>query len=180
MSETGGPVYEGSSARPEQKPSPVVEKVKMAVNQKMDAVRATAKSTFEGGESVYDAHMEAWQKIVNEIPPEQRNSANVKIQEFWRKAGGRVDDVVTRVVDFGLDHAPMKLAADKILSKKGAEYPKQNYAKERAALIRAHGDYKAAKVRVYEQKRAAIKQLTPLGKVMDIVDKIVGPRLTRI
>lgn len=175
MAETGGPVFEGSSARPEQMMSnPAVERVQQAVDNVVNKAEITNEP-----QSVYEAHMQAWQKIVDEIPPEQRNSINVKLEEFWRKSLGRVDDVTVRVIDYCKDHDPRTLVINRMVSKKGVELPKKQVEKKRIAKITAKGDEKAKRLKLYEQRRAVFKQL-PGGKVLDIMDKIIGPKLSKI
>lgn len=150
-----------------QSANPVVEKAQEAFD--------TAATPIE--KSVYDAHMEAWQKIKDAIPPDQQNGLNVKIADFWNNVGARVNDVSAKVVDVVADNNLYALAYRGIGKLRGVEVPTGQNQEMAKAELQARGIVNAEKMKQSVSNHETFKRIIPGGKVLDIVDRIFGPKM---
>lgn len=105
MSETGGPVYEGSSARPEKARSGVVERMKakwaarVEANKKLNEVQAQKKAEFKQiGPNLEKTYVESYQKIVNALGEGKLKKVGEKILPLI-KGQAKIARVATAVPD---------------------------------------------------------------------------------
>ncbi len=98
MSETGGPVYEGSSARPEKLKSGVVEKVKAAFAKKGEEIKKELEVRKNFGKEKQQRVIERYQKVVDGMNESMLKSA-VKLYEPVVRADALVKGVNAGVLD---------------------------------------------------------------------------------
>lgn len=145
-----------------------------------------AKQAFDAAQkevapkSVYDAHQEAFQKIVSQIPEDQRGSLRVRAADVWNKAVGRVDDVSARVLDFAKDNSPFELAYRFVGKLRGVDVPTGQIQAMREAQIRGASEVQTEMMKQQIDRSNTFKDIIPGGKVLNIVDRILGPRFGRI
>ncbi len=140
-----------------------------------------AKEAFDAAmpeKSVYDTHREAFQKIVSQIPEDQRGSWNVKIADFWNKVVGRIDDVSARMIDAVQDTVSLGYRA--VGKLRGVEVPTGQFENMRKAKIRGAAEAQSEKMKQYIDTQKAFKELIPGGKVLNITDRIFDPRFQRV
>ena len=144
--------------------APVVGEVREVFEEKAQEV--------QGDRTVYETHREAFDKIVSQIPEDQRGSLNIRIADFWNKVGGSVHEQYVRLGNFvyNLTNPMSWLSGD---------VPKDFIYEREKAKVRAHGEVKAMETRQQTIEHEAFKGMIPfgVGKVLDIMDRIVGPKL---
>lgn len=147
---------------------PVVEQAKQAFD--------TAQKEAGGPQSVYDAHMEAFQKVVAQIPEDQRGSLSVRTADVWNKVTARMDDISARMVDAVADYNPWAVGYRFIGKLRGVDVPMGQHEEMRKAQIRGVSEVQAEKMKQQIEAGNTFKDIVPGGKVLNIVDKIFGPR----
>lgn len=144
--------------------APVVAQVRKVFEEKA--------AEAQGDKTVYETHREAFAKIVSQIPEDQRGSLNIRIADFWNNVGGAVHEQYARYGNFvyNLINPVGWLSKD---------VPKDYIYGREKAKVRATGEVKAIDARQQAIEREAFKGMVPFGggKVLDIMDRIIGPKL---
>jgi len=84
MSETGGPVYEGSSARPEKARPRIVEKVKSKIDAKINGVRKAIETRKNNAQEIQARTMDRYIKVVGSMNESMLKSAYKKFEPIVR------------------------------------------------------------------------------------------------
>lgn len=145
--------------------APVVSDVKKIFEEKA--------AEAQGDKTVYEAHRDEFNKIVRQIPEDQRGSLNIRIADFWNKVGGTVHEQYARFGNFIYNLTrPMNLLNEDV--------PKDYYYEHEKAKVQASGDVRAMEMKQRSMESEAFKGMVPFGggKVLDIMDRIVGLKLT--
>lgn len=104
MSETGGPVYEGSSARPEKARPRIVEKVKSKIDAKVRGVRKEIETRKNNAQEIQARTMDRYAKVVGSMNESMLKSAYkifepiVRLQALGRGVQAGVFDVSVRSI----------------------------------------------------------------------------------
>lgn len=144
--------------------APVVADVKKVFEEKAAEV--------QGDKTVYDAHREEFAMIVNQLPENQRGSINVRIADLWNRAGGAVHEGYARLRNFMYNLTNPAHWVNK-------DVPNDFFYQREKARVQGRVEVKTLETRQQSLEWEAFKQVIPLGggKALDIVDRIVGPKL---
>lgn len=144
--------------------APVVGEVREVLEAKAQEV--------QGDKTVYETHREEFNNIVSQIPENQRGSLNVRIADFWNKVGGSAHEQYARLGNFMYNLTnPMTWWSKDV--------PKDYFYQREKAKVHASAEVSAMDTRQQTMEHERFKRLIPFGggKALDIVDRIVGPKL---
>ncbi len=148
------------NAKERGKEAPVVGDVRKVFEEKAKEV------------SVRDEYIKAFQKIKDQIPPEQQGAYGVQFAEMWTSnVSGRFAEWGAKYNDFFRNTFNPTVRRNPELRDKY-----QNLAKTKA---RAWGEMSAEKMKHQTGEWEAFKDLVPFGggKVLEIKDRILGPTI---
>lgn len=144
--------------------APVVADVKKAFEEKAAEV--------QGDKTVYEVHREEFTNIVKQLPENQRGSINIRIADFWNRAGGAVHEGYARLGNFMYNLTNPTHWFNK-------DVPSDFFYQREKARVQGGVGVKALETRQQAMEQERFKKMIPFGggKALDIVDRIIGPKL---
>lgn len=138
--------------------APVVAEVRKVFEEKAKEV------------SVRDEYVQAFQKIKEQIPPEQQGAYGVQFAEMWNsQVAGRTAEWGAKLGDFVRNNLDPTVRKNPELRDK--------YQKLEVAKAKAWRDLTAEKMKQQTAEWEAFKDMVPFGggKVLEIKDRLWGP-----
>jgi len=146
---------------------PVVEQAQAAFDAAQNEVAP---------QSVYEAHREAFQKVLSQVPEDQRGSLGVRTADVWNKVTGRIDDVSSRLIDGVKDYNPFAIAYRAVGKLRGVDVSMGQHEETRKANVRGAAEVQTERMKQQIDTQKTFQEIVPGGKVLNIVNKIFGPR----
>lgn len=142
--------------------APVVGDVRKAFEEKAKEV------------SVRDEYVQAFQKIKDQIPPEQQGAYGLQAAEMWNsQVAGRAAEWGAKFGDFIRNNLDITVRRNPELRDK--------YQKLEVAKAKAWGEVSTEKMKHQTAEWEAFKDMVPFGggKALEIKDRLWGPGLPR-